>query len=297
MRLSVIIPVLRRDAFFAECRANIGDDPDVEVIAIEGVSPVGSARNEALSRATGDWILFVDADDLLAPGWLTVVRGMIVRHPQVDMVGFGRSEKLPLEPCVLGDDREIDVSETLSDDIVDRYLWQYAYRRDLLRELHFTEFVRGEDRLFEGEALLRARRVAVCEAVLYGYRQHAASAMHALWSRQNVSDEIAWRVAWVRKLTDSGKTMSRRAWREMGLYLLEYIPYDGRQVVDPLERRTVRECWFAALAEVDKRFFSAWQRGVMRLLSVTRSRVLAWVLCRMPFELKRRTMFLRRHRT
>ena len=292
MRLSVVIPALRRDAFLAECLASVGEAPDVETIVIEGVAPVGEARNQALARATGDWILFVDADDVLAPGWLDAVKGLISRHPNADLVGFALSKTLPLAPCELGATRVVDVRHELPTDVFGRLLCQYAVRRELIAGMRFSGLARGEDRLFEGEALLRAQKVALSDALVYGYRQHDGSAMHQPWDERNLGDEINWRVRWLELLARSGKSMDRRGWREMGLCFLEYIPYAMRAMTSAREK--VESRWFVALGAVAELGFAGWQRAVMRLLAKTRSPLLVKLLCQLPFEVKRRTLFLRR---
>lgn len=43
-------------------------------------SGVGPARNRALERATGDWVVFLDADDWLAPGFLAEALALAEGH-------------------------------------------------------------------------------------------------------------------------------------------------------------------------------------------------------------------------
>lgn len=49
----------------------------------------GSARNVGLDNAKGEWIVFLDSDDELAPGALERLSLFIDTHPDVDAIGYG----------------------------------------------------------------------------------------------------------------------------------------------------------------------------------------------------------------
>lgn len=285
--ISIIIPVLKRDAFLDECLKSVGADPDVQVIVVEGVCPVGEARNRGLAQVRGEWVMFVDGDDVLAEGWLQAVRELMRRHPDAELIGFGATQDLPLEKCALSGSELLDLSKTLPTTVVERLMCQLVYRKELLRGLAFTDLVRGEDRLFMGEALLRAKHAAIGDSVIYGYRQHAQSAMHRVGNEQDLRDEVEWRVRWAREVCSSEKTLTSRSWRNLGLYLLEYFNFQLSQVVERDARKRLQAFWLDRLGEGSGMGFRPWQRFVMWLLSWTRSRLLTWALCRVPFGIKR----------
>jgi glycosyltransferase involved in cell wall biosynthesis len=54
----------------------------------------GAARNFGLGLATGEWVLFLDADDLIAPDYLEERLGLLRDHPQADLL-VGRWEEFP----------------------------------------------------------------------------------------------------------------------------------------------------------------------------------------------------------
>ena len=319
MKVSVVVPAYNVADFIGECVQSVLDaaDSNVEVICVDdgstdssgemleaiarGIRPggcamkvihqknagAGAARNAALAVATGDWIMFLDGDDVLAKGWLSLVRTMASRHPSAEMLGFGRTETLPVEPVGgLFESREVDVSRVVGRDAYERGMCQYACRRDLIGGLEFERIIRGEDKLFEGDALLRASCVALTDVPAYGYRQREGSIMHVGWTRENFGAELIWRIKWLRSMTEHGKTMDRRLWRLMGLYFLEYIPRNLLDVSDPALRRELENRWFDTLRMAGTYGFAPWQRFAMRILGATRSRALAWLLCRLPYAAK-----------
>ncbi|HEY6021537.1 MAG TPA: glycosyltransferase [Candidatus Paceibacterota bacterium] len=106
MKFSVIIPTYNptQSLFHATRTASA---PNTEVLIIDdgstewplnSIAPnhrtdrnrgPGAARNVGLDHAQGDWIIFLDSDDELAPGALERLSLFIDTHPDVDAIGYG----------------------------------------------------------------------------------------------------------------------------------------------------------------------------------------------------------------
>jgi CDP-glycerol glycerophosphotransferase len=214
--ISVIVPVYDVAEYLPGCLDSIlTEDADLEVIAVDDASPDGSgaildkraaadprlrvvhlernggqgaARNLALGMATGEYVWFVDGDDLIAAGALPAIGAAlaVAGKPDVLLINWvssypgGRTEPNPgaavlaLVPpggCALEDEPRL-VNLTMTS-------WSKLFRRDFLTGLDVS-FAGGihEDILVTCAALLSAQDIGAVQAVCYRYRrQRRGSAM------------------------------------------------------------------------------------------------------------------------
>lgn len=121
MHLSIIIPAFNEERLIERCLesisaslvVNVGADFTSEVIVVdnnstdstanlarqagaqvvfEPINQIGRARNVGAAQATGDWLLFLDADSLLNPGLLADILRVILVGKSV---GCGCSLHMP----------------------------------------------------------------------------------------------------------------------------------------------------------------------------------------------------------
>jgi GT2 family glycosyltransferase len=104
VRLSAIVPATDAPATLARCLAAIAaaDDPPEEVIVVDEAGGPGpaAARNEGARRATGDVLVFVDADVEPHRDAFTRVREAFVADPGLDAV-FGSYDDDPADPALV----------------------------------------------------------------------------------------------------------------------------------------------------------------------------------------------------
>lgn len=179
------------DGTLAVAQAYAGRDARVRVLAQENRG-VAAARNLGLEHARGEWITFVDSDDLLPPDALhTMLSGA---DENVDMVVCPHEtfdENGPLE-TVIPQTRWMDrrgeaqrraaALRLIEGDSVLNIMCCKLHRRALIERegLRLQAGVKiAEDALFNLEAVLCGRAIAYVNRVAYRYRMHGASAMHA----------------------------------------------------------------------------------------------------------------------
>ena len=70
IRYSVIVPYRGEPELLERALASVPQREDVEVLAVEDAEGRGAgwARNRALEKAQGEWLVFLDADDFFLPG-------------------------------------------------------------------------------------------------------------------------------------------------------------------------------------------------------------------------------------
>ncbi len=78
-------------------------DPRIQLIVSEKLGP-GAARNHGLQQASGEWVLFLDADDLLAPNYLAERLGLVEGIPAANILAgfweeFQDGERQKLKIC------------------------------------------------------------------------------------------------------------------------------------------------------------------------------------------------------
>ena len=210
MKLSIIIPAYNAEAYLPQCLDSIlaQKHQGCEVIVVDDGSTDGTAalldcyhdvkvihqenrgmstaRNRGLDEARGEYILFVDSDDLLTDGTLTTLAAELSGE---DIISFNAKKlhdatgEQTYHPTI----REPETTDGWSyynrhrlepTDIHFVCIWQRAYRRQFLMDnnLCFTDGLRrAEDDLFTTQAMLHAKSVKAIADCLYTYRVRQGS--------------------------------------------------------------------------------------------------------------------------
>ena len=209
-KISVIIPVYNVENYLSACLTSCMQQTlrDVEFVCVNDGSKdhsleilkayqkqdyrfkiiekenggLSSARNAGIRAARGEWTMFLDSDDLLAPNacervWCETLEG------KTDIVIFG-SHCFPWFPkpdpwLVNNLNVQTGRFNTFTPEVLFShsgsipFVWRQAYRADFLRQhkLLFDESVPfGEDTVFQLEAFPHANYFAFIQDPLYQYR-------------------------------------------------------------------------------------------------------------------------------
>lgn len=227
LKISIIVPVYNTEQYLLHCLDSIlsQDFTDYELLLIDDGSKdnsgaicdeyaekdsricvfhkenggVSSARNLGLDHAQGEWVAFVDSDDLLVDNALDLL--LNEAKDDVDMV-YGGIRKFDessddIETITVKERGRISVEEALDAFVVPkkrngdwhRYLYNRIYRMPIIKKfgLRFKEDIYyKEDGLFVVQYLCQCeKKVACVPDIVYLYRQVKNSAMGSLASAYN----------------------------------------------------------------------------------------------------------------
>lgn len=183
----ILVDDASEDDTLAAMHEVAGTYTNVRVIHLDKCLCLGGGRNKGLEVAKGEYVWFVDADDLIAEHGCDKVLLKAVQE-QLDVLGFEYSVvdykgKLIKETQTFSDYTAKDGISfakhsfwgPLSGQM--GYVWRFLYRREYLLEkkMLFSEGVRWEDTVFMPQAIIEAKRVGAVPSILYKYRQNPHS--------------------------------------------------------------------------------------------------------------------------
>ena len=219
---SVIIPIYNTAVYLDDCLQSVVcqlPEQEVEIICINDGSTddsvavlqpylarypnirlinqpnagLSAARNAGLQHANGDFVLFLDSDDMLLPNALKTLQQTIRLHPSADIVAFGSILWYDTEnkktPNAAFNHTEAIMYRSGMDYLayfVNTRGWGpsaacfYAYRRTLITQnkLLFPVGMLHEDELFVPQTLSLAGEVHTISESIYLYRMRKSSIVH-----------------------------------------------------------------------------------------------------------------------
>lgn len=159
----------------AICIDYASKDPRIKVIH-KSNGGVSSARNLGLNNMTGDWVMFLDADDMIAPETLEVCLDALQRD-NLDMVQFSYTRKLNWG----GNDGKDTIVQTskcyIDSGVAQTFVACSIIRASLICDLRFNERLNlAEDQLFIMSCINESQRIKRLGNQLYFYRVNTSSA-------------------------------------------------------------------------------------------------------------------------
>lgn len=154
---------------------------------------VSSARNRGLEAATGNYILFVDSDDILnsdaieilikvAQSTMADITICSCKHvnESINQALDYSYEKIQLKTVDSSDAiKNLSYNVQVFKELEPTAVWGKLYRKNILQNLHFNEEMSmGEDFVFNYFANYRAKKVTYCNLKLYNYNFIETSLTH-----------------------------------------------------------------------------------------------------------------------
>lgn len=216
-KVSIIVPVFNVEDYLEECIRSLLDQSykNIEIILINDGSTdhsslicnnlkeidnriilinqknlgVSSARNVGLSIASGEYILFVDSDDIVHCDY---VKKMVNSINNIDMVICGYVEKykiLSIPHKVVENEMIINnisaISKMFDREYYGGYLWNKLFKKSIIdcNNITFDSNIHMcEDLLFVSKYLCKCTNIIVIPDLLYNYRMRESS---AVWNKNS----------------------------------------------------------------------------------------------------------------
>lgn len=203
VKLSIIIPAYNAEVYIGECidsllNQDLSND-DYEIIVINDGSTdktlkilksysskysnikifsqenkgLSNTRNRGLDIANGEYILFVDADDILVSKSLRKVLSYTVKH-NLDFLGFG-IEAISTRKGDKTFNTQLDiVVKGTGNDLIENFnysngVWWYIFKKRKIGDLRFVSNIFAEDALFTPRLILMMDKCVVIKNKVYLY--------------------------------------------------------------------------------------------------------------------------------
>ena len=159
------------------------EDSRVRIISLASPLGLSNARNVGIDEARGEYLMFADSDDMVAPDLVARCIGAVMEH-DVDLVLFGHRVFYDNED----EPQWVKVDETLPDEVIivagstdflrePQFAWLKCVKTEVVRRnyIRFPVGLAYEDRPFHWALwMLNVPSVRIMTP-LYGYRQRAGS--------------------------------------------------------------------------------------------------------------------------
>ena len=134
---------------------------------------IGATRNKGLELATGDYIGFVDSDDYIEANMYEELLNEIKKHDaDVAICNIKKFNELGICGEIITECHTNTVSLFENYDmvnIIDYGPCNKLFKKEVLDNLKFSEKYKFEDLIPVFMAILRAKKVAICDKFLYNY--------------------------------------------------------------------------------------------------------------------------------
>ncbi len=159
---------------------------------------LSGARNRGLDACHGEYLLFVDSDDWIAPDLCETTLSTSEKK-SADIVVFGYMKYLKSTGKMLPDIYHYKSNTTVNgreavrmliQDKLNLAVWNKLYKRSLFHNIRFPEGICYEDIRVTFQLMQKAKTVCFLDSILYYYEKRKDGIMEE-GSRENISDLFA----------------------------------------------------------------------------------------------------------
>lgn len=284
--VSIIIPVYNVESYLSECLDSCLEQTysNIEILAINDGSSDGSkiilekyadkdsrikvfhqlnngvvvARNHGLRNANGTWIMFVDADDIIAQEAVELLLKSALENNVDICTGeycelYDKYEQTYYLPCY-GLIRKSDFYDFILSQKIQWGLCARIYKKELFIDNQSTNFRLGEDAALLIQLIQKSKSNLFINKVLYKYRVRSGSAVRSSKS-EKLKDIYLFR-CWISSFLNSNEFNNSEL---LNLFVLsgyiETVLAGGREYLSLDDYQNVQQKYLLC-----KQHLSLWQR-------------------------------------
>lgn len=211
-KISIIIPVYNVEDYLGECIESVLNQTykDIEVILIDDGSTdkspaicdqyskqddrikvfhqenrgISATRNLGLKYATGEYIGWVDSDDIIhSQMYEILINNIIKESASISCCGYKRIKEK--KEAITQETNNIEIiSEELAIKMIRGnitcFLWDKLFSREVFKDIEFLDYKAGEDFLALMEILCKKQKVVKTDRVCYYYRLRENSLLNTV---------------------------------------------------------------------------------------------------------------------
>lgn len=190
----ILIVSKSKDESLEICQEYEQKNKNIAVVAVESALP-GEARNIGMQRATGEYIMFADADDIITEKQVLSYFVEKAKKTDADIVvgnyeRLWKNKKLPARSHEIYSKKALNTEDFRFDGFFSvgtlAYVWGKLYKKSFLENnrIMFEKVSYAEDKLFNINCYLDRAKYAFIDQICYTYRMNASSVSHKYNSRQ-----------------------------------------------------------------------------------------------------------------
>lgn len=158
---------------------------------------LSDARNAGVERSKGDYICFVDSDDMIADAYVENLLKICIDYEcDISICSFLEfSQEVPCRKYhdnVLRFFEKSDILENLynEDFLVTVVAWNKMYRREIVEKYQYPKGLLHEDESTTAKYLYEAKRVGMTSEILYFYYLRPGSITQSVLSSKRMDDKL-----------------------------------------------------------------------------------------------------------
>ncbi len=221
------------------------------IIDVANDSSVGAARNRGFTLASGEFVVFVDADDEVLPEYLESLHHIFELHPELN-VACCNALRIEFEDNIdeirlVAENVDENITVFERDEFLNRWIlqnlikgiraaWPYLVRRQYLLDntIHFPDYSMSEDQIWVAHVIGETKSVGYTAKPLYLYIQNSSSLCNAKINTRERQEKTKQSLQTRKYLSEYFKNITHQVYEAYINYEAEFIR-QGTAILKPYD--------------------------------------------------------------